>query len=552
MAALSQSLSWKLAGMFRLMGPIVDKELRVSSRRKTSYLLRGGYCLLLGLYVVSMWYFAMRGAASQTSVVAMSRMGRIGIRTSVAIVHFQFVATQLVAVLLLCTAIRDEIRKGTLNVLMTTPIKSAQIVIGKLSSGLLQLLVLLATSLPLLAVIRVFGGVPWHYVVSGLCMTLTAAVLTGSLALLLSIVCRKAHSVVLTVLFVYLFAFGALPALLHVIAQTGFFDKAAVETVVFLTNPFVALYSGSRQLVSAVGPSTGGTLWWLHCLTVLSFACIVLLISMFKVRRVAFAGASGGAGSKSRKKRHRVRPITTSPIIWREASKGTFGAGRSETALFWLLVVSSVVIVLCVVLSAGMSGLSIGMMLLSAFQLAIMIRLALAAAAAVAGEKEARTLPILLATPLSDGRIIRDKSIAVLRRNIFLLALSIVLYGILLLTAGATFLHLLLALAMMLIRFLGSIVFVVGSGIYFSARMRTTTSAVAATIGLYLVVTYLILGVLQRLVFVIVLPLLGGGRPGPWFQLIFLLTALGSAALCAGSGVILGYRAVGRLRENLF
>jgi ABC-2 type transport system permease protein len=103
---------------------------------------------------------------------------------------FQFLATQFLAVILMSTAISDEIYHSTLGVLMTTPINSFQIVIGKLFSNLLQIVILIGISLPLLSLVRVFGGVPWSFVWSSLCVTLTAIVFAGSLSLYCTDSCR--------------------------------------------------------------------------------------------------------------------------------------------------------------------------------------------------------------------------------------------------------------------------------------------------------------------------------------------------------------------------
>jgi ABC-type transport system involved in multi-copper enzyme maturation permease subunit len=169
----------------RLIGPIFDKELRVSSRRRRNYLLRVAYIALLSVFILSAWYsaFGLRSSGSAAYQVSrLSRMGRIVITT---VVWFQFIAAQLIAAVMLSSSISDEVRGGTLGVLMTTPISSFQIVTGKLLGKLLQLMLLLATSLPLLAIIRIFGGVPWDYVISSVCITLTAAVLVGALSLLI-------------------------------------------------------------------------------------------------------------------------------------------------------------------------------------------------------------------------------------------------------------------------------------------------------------------------------------------------------------------------------
>ena len=168
-----------------LTGPIFDKELRTSSRRKRNYVLRFAYLAILTVFVVLVWssMVKLRGGGAYR----ISRMSEAGLAIITTIIVFQFIATQFIAVVMLSTAISDEIYNRTLGVLMTTPINSFQIVMGKLFSKLLQLILLLSVSLPLLAIVRVFGGVPWDYVLSSLCITLTAVIFAGSLSLYFSL-----------------------------------------------------------------------------------------------------------------------------------------------------------------------------------------------------------------------------------------------------------------------------------------------------------------------------------------------------------------------------
>jgi hypothetical protein len=107
---------------------------------------------------------------------------------------------------------------------------------------------------------------------------------------------------------------------------------------------------------------------------------------------------------------------------------------------------------------------------------------ALMAATSITVEKESRALVLLLTAPLSDAAIILAKASGVLRRAApTLVMLGIHLAGMAVLGmlhwAGACLLAL---LAIWLIAFLG------GMGMYFSSRMRTSSSAVVATVGVCL------------------------------------------------------------------
>ncbi|HOV77803.1 MAG TPA: ABC transporter permease subunit, partial [Sedimentisphaerales bacterium] len=183
----------------RLAGPIFDKELRVSSRRRRNYSLRFFYIAILAFFVVTVWM--SRVDVQGNATVQQSRMAEAGKAIVRTVVLFQFVATQILAVVLLCNAISDEIYHRTLGLLMTTPINSFQIVMGKLLSRLLQLVQLLAITFPILAIVRVLGGVSWGYLFSSMCITLTAAIFAGSVSLLLSINNRRSYVVILQTLF---------------------------------------------------------------------------------------------------------------------------------------------------------------------------------------------------------------------------------------------------------------------------------------------------------------------------------------------------------------
>jgi ABC-type transport system involved in multi-copper enzyme maturation permease subunit len=206
------TLSW-------LTGPIFDKELRVSSRHKRHYFVRFAYLTILAITVAVIWTEEVRYYGNVSYQV--SRMARAGMSITMGIIWFQFIAAQVIALVMLSNAISDEIYQKTLATLMTTPITSFQIVMGKLLSKLLLTILLIAISFPMLSMVRVFGGIPWDYVVSSLCLTLTSVIFVGSLSLFFSIITRKAYvSIVLTLLTLGLLFF-VIPGLIILLMAWG-------------------------------------------------------------------------------------------------------------------------------------------------------------------------------------------------------------------------------------------------------------------------------------------------------------------------------------------
>ena len=154
------------------------------------------YITLLSTILYFFWASIVH--ISGNNLYQASRMATMGQEIMTFIVWFQFCATQIIAVIMLSTSISDEIYNKTLGLLMSTPITSFQIVMGKLISKFLQLILLLVISLPLLAVVRIFGGVPWDYIVSSLMPDFgNNSILIGTLSLFFSIFSHKAYVVII-------------------------------------------------------------------------------------------------------------------------------------------------------------------------------------------------------------------------------------------------------------------------------------------------------------------------------------------------------------------
>ena len=131
------------------------------------------------------------------------------------------------------------------------------------------------------------------------------------------------------------------------------------------------------------------------------------------------------------------------------------------------------------------------------FSLIIIVRLAVLSASSVTSEKEAGTWPILLATPLDDTDILRGKAIAAFRRNLPLLIVLVVLQAVswLLNTFGGfPIFYSLLYIIQGTVTLAGTVVLVIGLGLYFSVRLKSSNSAIAATVGVYIGLGYFCCG----------------------------------------------------------
>ncbi len=552
----------------RVAGPLFDKELRVWSRRRRLYALRFAYIALFGVVVGYVWAMVVQRDANASAVVQASRMAEVGKIVVAAIVWFQFIAAQIVAAVLLSGAMSTEVRQRTLEVLFTTPIGNAQIVLGKLLSGLLQILLLLAISLPLLAIVRVFGGVSWNFVVSGLGITLATAILIGALSLFLGIANRQTHQVAMNAMAMCGLFWISTGILFSVLAHTGYVKRTLANSIVRLTDPYIVLAGQTGAMITPMGAGAPSGVW-MYCLVALGAAGGLLLLSIWRLRKVAAGAAVRTSGGDSepvvRRRtstgrigwfgRKGIRPVTGSPIVWKELRRPRVPRNRRGILSAIFLAILVCVIVGCVAVAVvfdprALSPVCIGM----SYVVAVLygVDVASSSAGAIPREKEARTWAILLTTPLDDGEIVRGKAIGALRRSLPLLAVLPVLLvvalafmpedahgGPVFYIGGVSVAH-----------FVGSVVFLVGLGLFVGTCVRTATMAAVATLGIYVGIRMVVSPLLLALTMMLGAAVSsgGGGHGG-----VFLIgSTIFSAAVYVGMGLLLVRAAAARVRQNVF
>ncbi|TFG50049.1 MAG: hypothetical protein E4H40_01935 [Candidatus Brocadiia bacterium] len=490
----------KIFNPFWLTGPVFEKELLVSSRRKRNYVLRFLYLIFLSVFIMLVWVSSVKfqGAAAFQK----SRMSEAGNIITSTIVIFQFIATQLIAIIMLSNSISDEIYHRTLGTLMTTPISSFQIVMGKLLSKILQLVLLMGISLPILAIIRVFGGVAWEYIISSLFITFTAVFFAGALSLFFSISSRRAFAVIIKTSFtlgvIYLF----LPAIIDVLLNfrsfmfVGIMTGNTIGSAAVLFNPFMMLHYETVMMLSPPG-AAGMSLWtyWpLHCFVMLILTAIILWMSVKTVRRVALDQACGRLdlatriGQKLSRKKNRseetngkIRPVKGRPVLWKEL-RAPIIKGRDSTNSIIGFAAAMIALFITYISCSRMRILDYSAThesYIILFEILGGIFTLVLSAVSITSEKESGAWPILLATSMDDWQILTGKGMAVIRKT-----LPIWLF---------IFLHLILfvmlraihpiAIVQMLMVSAGTAVFLCSIGLYFSSLFRRTTAAVIAAFG---------------------------------------------------------------------
>ena len=250
-------------------GPIFAKELRTTARRKRTYLLRFLYLVIL---LVVLWgiYIEVdpgRDYDYDGSVAHRAqKTAELGAAFFGGFSMFCVIGMALIAPILTATSINAERMSKTLNVLLMTPITSWQIVSGKLMSRLLAAFTLIGLSLPVLAVVRLLGGVDLDRMLTVLALCVVTTFFTAALGLFYSTFTKRAYAVILlayaTELFLYLFV----PFVLALIIEprgnrtSWFFHFMAAINPFFMTafeaiggSPFRGLSAIPTIIVHLVG-----------------------------------------------------------------------------------------------------------------------------------------------------------------------------------------------------------------------------------------------------------------------------------------------------------
>src|SRR5437588_5065062 len=128
--------------------PIVARELRVASRRRSTYWIRTGAALLI--IVVGVWSFLMMRHQAEREIA----MVLFGILTGSAVLY-----CALSGIWSTADSLSEEKREGTLGLLFLTDLKGYDVVLGKLVATSLGVFYGVLAVVPVLAVPLLMGGV---------------------------------------------------------------------------------------------------------------------------------------------------------------------------------------------------------------------------------------------------------------------------------------------------------------------------------------------------------------------------------------------------------
>lgn len=265
---------------------VAVRELRGHSRRGRTFLLRVGYLVALASLIL----LAAPETPSGSPSAGMQATARVEMGKSMvaSLAWFQFVVGQVLAVVLLAGSFREELSRRTFLPMMTTPLTSGQIVIGKLLGRLGNAMLLMLVGLPVLMVLRLMGGVTWGYVLGSAALTMTAMFTMASATLQAatrhtSMVAVIAHAVLRGMVVPGVLALGAIIV-----------EVAGVPGAISTAWSPVAM---ARLTAEMFRPTGAGwltlTAIWVHVLAYAGYSVWMLHRAAVDLRRVALPEAIG-------------------------------------------------------------------------------------------------------------------------------------------------------------------------------------------------------------------------------------------------------------------
>ncbi len=484
-------------------GPIFGKELRTASRRKRNYLLRVVYLLGLLLFLLLAYTITSERYGTTGASARMQQQEQLGQMFFFFFSLFCVAAMALVGPVLTSTAINTERLHKTLHVLLMTPLTSWQIVSGKLFSRLLTAFMLIGLSLPVLALVRLLGGVELQQMFGIVAIAAATAMSTAALGLLLSVIVHRAYAVILLsyvlIGVAYLFTPAMILSYVNAVGARGgmqWMSKIAKFDPFFCTF-FMAL--GQMRIFADE---------WVPCvISQLVATAVMLVMSALMVRRwarregeaaaavapaptlpmpaIEMDGQPGGTNGD-----HPAimppptgrggRTVSDYPVLWRELRRPLM-----NTRIQRVLGLTATAALLVVSYGAAWSNKALGdndlQVPFSIVFDAIMLLLAcVISATAIAQEKEGDTWTVLLASPISGSAIVWGKAVGTARRLMFPMIFIVVHFFVFMVAGVIPFWAFLVAIVV--IASFNTIW--VATGVFLSLLCRRVTVAVIINLAL--------------------------------------------------------------------
>jgi len=414
--------------------PILVRVVSAAGKRSRHHWARVVYLVTLFAVMLIFGNNALSGQAA-----SLGELAKQSTQTFFYVSLVQLFLMSFIAPVFCASAITQEKDANTFHILLTTPLSSAQIVLGMLFSRMYFVWVLLLSGLPIFCIIMIFGGVTLAEIWQSLLLAAATGLATGALAILIGIAKVGTRRTIfsfflgLAAYLLAVFAIGASPWGQFPDAPAGTGTVARMSWLAPV-HPFLSLLVVTGK-TPAPDPAVVAAYGWpwramlasphIAYVWIMVLGSLVMVVaSLFFVRRGAKEGESTLLGRAKGvitrqapgERRQRPRRVWNNPIAWREAKTRGSAGGRSALRWFFIAGAAGVGFVLLLAHHNGWWGLNPNAPALTRPVLTRLIWIELAvvllvvtntAATTLTRERESQTMELLLTTPLTSKYILK-------------------------------------------------------------------------------------------------------------------------------------------------
>ena len=396
-----------------LAGPLFSREVLTSPRQSSFFFLRAGY--VLGLFVLM--YTAGQATFGWQQVSSLGETARFG---SLLFQLFSMVQLALVlffAPLFAASRVAQEKDRQTLVLLLMTDLRNRELVTGKLLASLLPVVMLLAASAPVFALVTLLGGVSMVQIGWSLAICAAAGLAAGSWGSLVAFWREKTfQTLAISVLGLVLFL-GIVEAGVVLLGS----DSPAGRWLGWC-DPFRGMLLVLDPLAAQpdLRIATVPALPYVASMCVLALAANAVAVLRLRIWNPSrtFSDPEKEAAAAEAATRAATRNIWANPILWREICTRAYGRKMVfiKLAFFVVFLIAAAYVYRSGITRAGTAGTELVMGMISpagfGFVAVGLVALLLVNAQAVTSlttERDAKTLELLLVTDITAKEFIFGK-----------------------------------------------------------------------------------------------------------------------------------------------
>lgn len=273
------------------LNPIIKKDVKVQSRSYKMCVEVFVYEIIMALvFFVAMIFITRQNRYSDDNVYA----SIVWLYPVLAVT--QWVILGVIIPIHTSSAISGEKERQTFDIMMTTSMTPWSIIMGKVMTAVLQGMLFVVASVPVMALTFVVGGLSWSYLFWFIAVALLVSLFAASIGIMCSSICRKSITAVIVSYGIYMIFFVVTALPVYLVGPMTDYAKDAEDMIgCLLLNPAVYLAEFVGQTMtqeSMIGNMIDQTknmpimkflssgYWWLIVSTIVFVAISVIFLAI--------------------------------------------------------------------------------------------------------------------------------------------------------------------------------------------------------------------------------------------------------------------------------